>query len=160
MLSLFPALLRKFDFLLTAGQINVTIGFLLGGYMGISSWKKTVSLGFALLAGAVSVHAATHLEGRIIGKGKQSGAYDLLVQVWGKPSEEAPAKLLQTIQIPKVDVVEGKFQIPLDLAPDSHLDKELSFKIQARPFETWTPFRDAEVSSLTTQPVAPGLVLR
>ena len=113
-----------------------------------------------LLFSAIPCLADSLLEGRITDGAKRNGAYDLLLQVWAKPGNSKVAKLLQTIQIPKVDVVDGGFRIPLDASLESHLKFELTYQVLSRPFEGGEPFQPAEVSRISVLSMRPGLTAR
>ncbi len=121
--------------------------------------KKLVPLALILFC-LLPAHAVALLEGRIAGGTKHTGSYDLLLQVWCQSGNTDTIKLFQTIQIPKVNVVDGGFQIPLDTGLEPREDFKLSYTVQSRPFETWQPFQPAQVSGVSTVPVTPGLVLR
>ena len=90
------------------------------------------------------VHAFSQVEGRVAKSTNADGRYDLLIRVWEKPGT-GEARLVQTIQIPKVDVVGGPFKISLDAGLEMHAGRELTFEIETRPFEAYIPFKTAEI---------------
>ena len=127
--------------------------------MFFATGQKFTSLAFAFLF-AIPVHAVTQVEGRVNASSKQTGVYDLLVQVWTNTGESGKSKLLQTIQIPMVKVEKGAFRIALDVNLDGSRQSDFSIKVKSRPFEAWEPFQPAEVSQVRNETVVPPLVLR
>ncbi|MEO7424969.1 MAG: hypothetical protein ABI036_07270 [Fibrobacteria bacterium] len=114
-----------------------------------------------VVLGAVPALAATALEGRIGTEARKTASYDLLLEVWQEQDTLGAAKLRQTIQIPKVEVVKGAFTIRMDESALPKAGSRLSYKIRVRPFESWVAFRPAEVVRVFTLPVVgPGLVVR
>jgi hypothetical protein len=115
--------------------------------MGFLNARLLAFIAFPVLLASFSVHAASQVEGRIPGSG--NGSYDILLDVWEKAgSPEAKPRLLQTIRIPRVSVVEGRFRFSVDAGLDGHKDGSLSYEIRFRPFEAWKPYQLGEVSSV------------
>lgn len=81
--------------------------------MHLTAWKGLAAFTF-ILSQAFPAHALIRLEGRIKGA-PRSGAYDLLIQVRNNQSADGASRLLQTIQLAKVDVGKGRFRIALDM---------------------------------------------
>ncbi|HKP94222.1 MAG TPA: hypothetical protein VJ385_00560 [Fibrobacteria bacterium] len=125
--------------------------------------KSAPVLLFIILA-VIPAHSLCMLEGRLAATSKQNGTYDFVIQVWDKPDADGKAKLMQSIHVPMVSVVNGGFSIPFDSGLDAVAMTALSYKVSGRRFETWEPFRPAEVSRVVTGdavlPVSPDLVLR
>jgi hypothetical protein len=104
----------------------------------------SAALALSILVPVLPIHALSQVEGRIAKSVKSDGRYDLRIRVWDK-SGTGEARLVQMIQIPKVDVVGGLFNISLDAGLEMHKGRTLSFEIEARPFETYIPFKTAEI---------------
>lgn len=115
----------------------------------------STALALAILLTAPPIHALSQVEGRIAKSVKKDGRYDLRIRVWDK-SVKGEARLVQLIQVPKVEVVGGRFNISLDAGLEMHKGRELSFEIEARPFETYIPFKTAEFHRVLIAALEPG----
>ncbi|MDB5051329.1 MAG: hypothetical protein JWO30_4400 [Fibrobacteres bacterium] len=128
--------------------------------MRFAKGLKITSIAFLTMLSCMPALAVSMVEGRLMGSSKATGDYDLLIRVWGKQGNAKKSQLLQTIQIARVSVVDGGFKIALDASLESRAQTELSYKIEARPFEGGEPFSPAEISRVLTQTVKQDLVLR
>ena len=92
------------------------------------------------------VHGQSWLEGRIGSGYKANGFFDLRIEVWSQ--NEAQLSLLQTIEIPKVSVQAGLFEISLEAGLGKTPPQGFTFKILSREFESWKPYLPAELSRI------------
>ena len=87
--------------------------------------------------------AESMLEGRVTTRPNADGLYDLRVQVWDHATGQP--RLVQTVDIPKVQVRAGRFQVHLDDYLVAGSEIQIAFKIQSREFETFEAYRPAEL---------------
>jgi hypothetical protein len=109
------------------------------------SLSLTASLAFMLCWPVQTVHAESRVEGRISSTQNSSGLFDLRVEIWNHAS--SVPQLIQVIDIPKVMVNKGHFQVTIETGIRPESAKDLSMTIQSRGFESWKPFTPVELSS-------------
>ncbi len=113
--------------------------------MGLRSFRFIsgfIGFSFFFLMGTASPRAEeTNFKGEIGAKKNASGFFDLVVQVW--TSSKSDSRLIQTIQIPKVLVQNGKFEITLDMGLKAEIP--VYFRAQSRAFESATAFEPVDL---------------
>jgi hypothetical protein len=95
---------------------------------------------------APSALAQSSLEGKITSSFKATGLFDLRVEIWD--NRTVKPTLIQSIEIPRVSVDQGRFKVSLTTSLANVSGEKFSVKIQSRLFESWKPFQPAELSLL------------
>ncbi len=98
------------------------------------------------LAIGVSEAKPIQVQGKLPTQNRANGYYDLQIQIYGGGKQNP--RLLQTIQMAKVSIHNGEFKISLETSIDLSIEKDLSFHVQSREFETGEAFQPAETTIL------------
>jgi hypothetical protein len=123
------------------------MGYSPGGLKMISMGKWITSMALVTLFSGVPTLADSKLEGRI--NKKRSGNYDVLVRISEKSAANGKSKLLQTIRFARVSVVNGGFDVYMDLGFKSKDLSDLIFDIETRRFESWEAFKPGKVERIS-----------
>ena len=118
---------------------------ILKNFLSIKKIISATALGLLLACGIAQANPL-HLEGKLPSQSHASGYFDLQVQIYVDGKDNA--HLMQTIQLAKVLIQNGEFKISLETSLDLAKEKNLTFKVKSREFETGEAFQSGEIAIL------------